>query len=108
MGDFNMPDVEWNEFGSPVLGDIASASAHVTNALSHSALVQLVDNKTFSYDGKPSSLLDFVLVTDPNRVSEVMIGPPVDERSVRSHYSIQFKFYWPTARPPSFDSRKFN
>ncbi|RNA00554.1 hypothetical protein BpHYR1_016447 [Brachionus plicatilis] len=56
MGDFNMADVEWNEFGTPVLRNIASANAHltnahVTNALSYSSLVQLVANKTFSYDG---------------------------------------------------------
>ncbi|RNA00548.1 hypothetical protein BpHYR1_016441 [Brachionus plicatilis] len=48
------------------------------------------------------------MVTDPNRVSVVEIGPPLDEKSVRSHYIIQFKFYWPTARQTSFNRRKFN
>ncbi|RNA15835.1 hypothetical protein BpHYR1_046016 [Brachionus plicatilis] len=32
----------------------------------------------------------------------------MDEKSVRSHYGIQFKFYWPTARSTIFYTRKFS
>lgn len=48
MGDFNMPDIDWNESGSPVLVNVSSPSATVSDAISSSDFIQLVTGKTFT------------------------------------------------------------
>ncbi|RMZ98290.1 RNA-directed DNA polymerase from mobile element jockey-like, partial [Brachionus plicatilis] len=77
MGDFNMSEIEWDENGSPVLVNVSSQSAIVSDAISSSSLVQIVNGNTFMNDGQPISLLDLILVSNPNQVSEVEIGPPL-------------------------------
>ncbi|RNA41365.1 RNA-directed DNA polymerase from mobile element jockey-like, partial [Brachionus plicatilis] len=104
MGDFNLPHAEWNEFGAPVL-DVQSACYHVGRAISDSSLVQMVKEKTFFCNDQPSSLLDIVLVSDPNRVSGVKRGPPLDSNASRYHCSLSFQLHSKAARPQSFDNR---
>ncbi|RNA17494.1 RNA-directed DNA polymerase from mobile element jockey-like, partial [Brachionus plicatilis] len=104
MGDFNLPHAEWNEFGARVL-DVQSACYHVGRAISDSSLVQMVKEETFFCNDQPTSLLDLVLVSDPNRVSDVKRGPPLDGNASRYHCSLSFQLHSKAARPQSFDSR---
>ncbi|RNA40380.1 hypothetical protein BpHYR1_021773 [Brachionus plicatilis] len=65
MGDFNLPHVEWNEDGVPMLIDVSTKKCHSSN----SSLVQMIKEETFFCNEHPISLLDLVLVSDPNRVT---------------------------------------
>ena len=60
MGDFNLPDVEWSENGSPVLANVSSPSLTISDAISSTSFVQLVNCNTFFNSGQSSSLLDLV------------------------------------------------
>ncbi|RNA34610.1 RNA-directed DNA polymerase from mobile element jockey-like [Brachionus plicatilis] len=108
MGDFNLPDIEWNEFGAPVLASDSSTSAYISSAIGYSSLEQLVTSKTFANSGNLSSLLDLVLVSDPNRMSEVELGPPLDTSVTRSHVSLRFRLFARVERTQAFDSRRYN
>lgn len=108
MGDFNLPDIEWNEFGAPVLASDSSTSAYISSAIGYSSFEQLVTSKTFANSGNLSSLLDLVLVSDQNRMSEVELGPPLDTSVTRSHFSLRFRLFARVERTQAFDSRRYN
>ncbi|RMZ97696.1 RNA-directed DNA polymerase from mobile element jockey-like [Brachionus plicatilis] len=108
MGDFILPDIEWNEFGAPVLASDSSISAYISSAIGYSSLEQLVTSKTFANSGNLSSLLDLVLVSDPNRMSEVELGPPLDTSVIRSYVSLRFRLFARVERTQAFDSRRYN
>ncbi|RNA24987.1 hypothetical protein BpHYR1_046060, partial [Brachionus plicatilis] len=105
MGDFNLPHVEWNEDGAPMLIDVSTKNCLVGNAISNSSLVQMVKEETFFCNEHPISLLDLVLVSDPNRVTNVKRGPPLDGNSSRYHCSLSFQLHSRAARSQAFDSR---
>ena len=107
LGDFNMPDVEWTDAGTPVLTNIASMSTTIIDAISNSNLVQLVSDSTFISTGQSTNLLDLVLVSDSNRVTEVEIGPPLVTHARRSHCSLRFQHISEKSKSPPFDSRRF-
>ncbi|RMZ94358.1 RNA-directed DNA polymerase from mobile element jockey-like, partial [Brachionus plicatilis] len=54
------------------------------------------------------SLLDLILVSDPNRVSPIEIGPPLVTSSLRTHCSLRFEIISKASRQKPFDSRCFN
>ena len=66
VGDFNMPDVDWSDNGTPVLASECSPSVVVSDAISLSSLIQIVSGSTFISPGQTSNLLDLVLVSDSN------------------------------------------
>lgn len=107
LGDFNLPDVEWSEYGAPILASLESPSALVSDAIGFSSLVQLVSEDTF-FAGQSGSLLDLVLVSDSNRVSELEIGSPLVSNPLRSHCSIRFQYHARAAASGQFDSRKLD
>ena len=77
MGDFNMPDVEWSDDGTPVLFNESSPNLLISDAINNASFVKLVTGFTFINNGNLVSLLDLILVSDPNRVTPIEIGPPL-------------------------------
>ncbi|RNA14928.1 hypothetical protein BpHYR1_048486, partial [Brachionus plicatilis] len=54
------------------------------------------------------SLLDLILVSNPNQVSEVEVGLPLVSNASRSHCSLQFQIISKTAKKYTFDRIVFN
>ena len=108
-GDFNMRDVDWNELGVGVVREEADQSERLVSTFAASSLTQIVDKHTFYWTNSYSSLLDLVLVSHPNNVSEVKVGPPLDRNLVKSHYSLEFKAFVDKNRESqqSFNSEAF-
>ncbi|RMZ97583.1 hypothetical protein BpHYR1_015377 [Brachionus plicatilis] len=93
MCDFNLPQIEWNEDGAPMLQEVLTTCNYVGNAISNSSLVQMVKEKTLFCNEQPTSQLDLVLVSDPNRFSGVKIGPPLDGNCSKYHCSLIFNMH---------------
>ena len=72
MGDFNLPQIDWNEDGAILPQNVLTTCNHVGNAISNSSLVQIVKEKTFFCNKQPTSQLDIVLVREPNRISNCL------------------------------------
>ncbi|RNA17853.1 RNA-directed DNA polymerase from mobile element jockey-like [Brachionus plicatilis] len=108
MGDFNLPQIEWNEDGAPLLQDVSKTCNPISIAISNSSLVQMVKEETFFCNEQPTSQLDLVLVSNPNCVSEVKIGPPLDGNASNYHCSLIFELHSRASRSQTFDSRSLN
>ncbi|RNA13359.1 hypothetical protein BpHYR1_045587 [Brachionus plicatilis] len=104
MGDFNMPDIELTEDDIPVLNKVSSSSSKVCDAIAFSGFVQIVNDYTFFSSEKSKSLLDLILVSHPNRVSEVENCPTlgINPSSLRFWISLNIE------RQSLFESRSFN
>ena len=85
--------------------DVSKKYCFVGNAISNSSLVQMVKKETFFCNEHPISLLDLVLVSDPNRVTDVKRGPSLDGNSYIYHCSLSFQLHSRAARSQAFDIR---
>ncbi|RMZ98807.1 RNA-directed DNA polymerase from mobile element jockey-like, partial [Brachionus plicatilis] len=57
---------------------------------------------------QPTSKLDLLLVSDPNRVTDVKTGPPLDGNASKYHCSLIFQLHSKASRLQTFDSRSLN
>jgi len=94
-GDFNFPDIKWNQEGGYCTNKGRPSSLEFLNTLSKNFLTQHVLEPTFK-----SNTLDLIVTDDPGRIFSIIHGPPLGSTdkdclhatlswsfSLRSHFS---------------------
>ena len=76
-GDFNYPTVEWKGTGGDERGQLFKST------LQENFLTQMVQQDTRKREGQRSNLLDLVIVSDENRISDIKHEPPLGEKRPR-------------------------
>ena len=78
-GDFNFPYVEWDSFGTAtVKGPSHSPGANFIKLLDDEHMTQNVTEPTFKpANGDPQNFLDYVIIDTPERISNILNGPPL-------------------------------
>ncbi len=95
VGDFNYPDINWNDEGTISLEDSeenSKPSENYVKLINDTSLCQSVTFPTqCSADGTLKNTLDLVITEAPQRISELEQGEPLGQ-SYRAHMSITWNY----------------
>jgi len=87
-GDFNFPDIKWNQEGGFCTNKGRPSSLEFLNTLSKNFLTQHVLEPTFK-----SNTLDLVITDDPSRIFSITHGPPLGSTDKdRLHATLSWNF----------------
>ena len=92
MGDLNYPDIDWSDDGSiTVRSSENSLASKFVDTINELSIVQNIHDPTFVSASGSLNTLDLVLYDCHNRISEIVIGPPLG-CVTQGHTSIYFKY----------------
>lgn len=74
FGDFNFPDINWT---NPTIGNSNNATTLFMDMYMNCNFTQLIESPTRYRKNDKPSLIDLILVTDPDMISFVQILPPI-------------------------------
>ena len=90
-GDFNYPRIQWDTNG---IGSCVSEEGQdvlFTDTVGSCGLHQHVQEPTFLFDGKQTTLIDLILSSRQSLILSLETGPPLSSSLTRCHLSILFK-----------------
>ena len=100
MGDFNLPSINWSLDDQPKVA--SSSDSKFLDAFDALGLTQWIEETTFPRSG---NILDLILTSEADRISEVEVRPPppgCDHCSIHCQYSFDKEVYSATNSTDSY------
>lgn len=101
MGDFNLPDIDWNGHCR-----MNRQSARFKELAVELGLTQLVESSTFDNADGHKSLIDLIFTNEPERVGEVRHSAPLG-LAKQAHQVLEVEYQLRNPNKPSFTSKNF-
>ena len=98
IGDFNLPTLSWSSEEQPPR-TVSSSDSRFLDAFNTLGLTQWIGEATFPRSG---NILDLILTTETDRISEVEVKPPppgCDHASIHCQYTFDIEVQTPSYSP---------
>ena len=103
MGDFNYPEINYNDYMVTTGED--SPSSKFFNCTQDLFLCQHVTNCTRHRDGQKSSILDYIFTCEENEISDILYEPPLGKSD---HCCLHFEYMIKDHNVTEFELQKLN
>nr|XP_047127752.1 uncharacterized protein LOC124808609 [Hydra vulgaris] len=108
VGDFNYPNIIWNEDGTIELKQNCQTSRAFINNLQNNYLHQVVNKPTFQMAvDKPANILDLIICDDLDLIINIEYDAPLGQIT-KSHYILKWEINILNSYEKKFNNKRFN
>nr|XP_047141425.1 uncharacterized protein LOC105844248 [Hydra vulgaris] len=108
VGDFNYPNIIWNEDGTIELKQNCQTSKAFINNLQNNYLHQVVNKPTFQMAvDKPANILDLIICDDLDLIINIEYDAPLGQIT-KSHYILKWEINILNSYEKKFNNKRFN